>query len=412
MMPKSPLELDDVIARLLGEIERGQVPDPAEWVARHPEHAAELAAFLSDLGRFGEFLGIPSVPNTDLTADYGTLEVQPKTAIRNAGERFAEYELLGMPIGEGGMGIVFRAQLTGTSLVVALKQIRSGGVASTGRFREEIETAAGLRHPNIVPVYHVGELGGRPFFTMALVEGGSLDRHLGRLQGQLRASAQLVAKVARAVHYAHQRRVLHRDLKPSNILMDEAGEPHVADFGLASRLSEIGTTVDAGPPAGSLPWMAPEAVRGESALTTSVDVWALGVILYELLTGVRPFPGPDPSSIRHSILSQDPIPPREINPQVPRDLDAICRRCLVKDPEGRYESASAVASELDRWHRDEPVRARRAGRGERFIRWCRRYPGMAAGTLFLALAVSHDHSGLSQCGQRFGGGGYRDRVPE
>jgi len=371
--------LDDLVAEYLAAAERGQAPDPADFVARHPAHAAALAAFLADLGQFGDFLGLPPVAAADLTRDYA-----PAGEARRPGERFGEYELLGAPIGEGGMGVVYRARLAGTGLVVALKQIRDAGAGRAERFREEIETAAGLRHPNIVPVYHVGEHAGRPFFTMALVEGGGLDRHLARFRGDPAAAAALVAKVARAVHHAHQRRVLHRDLKPSNILLDEAGEPHVADFGLAARLTDAGATVEAVPAAGSLPWMAPEAVRGEATLTTAADVWALGVILYELLAGARPFVGADARAVRQDILDADPLPPRTVNPAVPRDLDAVCRRCLEKDPDKRYESASAVALELDRWRRDEPVRARRPGRGERVARWSRRNPGVAAGALLLA----------------------------
>ena len=161
-----------------------------------------------------------------------------------------------------------------------------------------------MRHPHIVPIYHVGEQDGRPFYTMELIEGGSLDGRIARYRDDPRAAAALVAKVARAVHYAHQRRLLHRDLKPGNILIDADGEPHIADFGLSTRLDAAGAAAG-GPMAGSMPWMAPEAVRGE-AVTTAVDVWALGVILYELLTGFRPFGGTDRSQIRQAIQAADP----------------------------------------------------------------------------------------------------------
>jgi serine/threonine-protein kinase len=365
-------DLDELAAEFLAAAERGAAPDPAEWLARHPAHAAELAAFLADLGRFGSFLGLPPPPSHDETVEF---RPSPGADADGSGERFGEYELLG-ELGRGGMGVVYRARLSGTSLVVALKQLTGDG-ADAARFRSEVESAAQLRHPNIVPVYHVGEHAGRPFFTMRLVEGGTLDRQVARHVADPLAAARLVAAVARAVHHAHQRRVLHRDLKPANILLDEAGEPHVADFGLAARTDEAGA-VAAVPPAGSLPWMAPEAVRGDATLTTTVDVWALGVILYELLTGVRPFRGATAGGLRAAVLGADPPPPRAVNPRAPRDLDAICRRCLARDPDRRYESASAVALDLERWLRDEPVRARRAGRGERAARWCRRNPGLAA----------------------------------
>ncbi|MBO0700043.1 MAG: protein kinase, partial [Zavarzinella sp.] len=299
-----------------------------------------------------------------------------------------EYEVLG-EIGRGAMGVVYRARPVGTNLVVALKRVEASGLEGTEavrRFREEVENASGLRHPHIVPIYHVGEQDGRPFYTMALIGGGSLEQKLGQYQADPRAAVTLLAKVARAVHYAHQRRLLHRDLKPGNILLDEAGEPQVADFGLATKLDPGGAAAG-GPMAGSLPWMAPEAVRRDATLTTAVDVWALGVILYELLTGRRPFGGKDRSEMRTGILQAELIPPRVVNPRVSRDLDAICRRCLESDPDKRYESASALALDLERWLRDEPVRARNTGRLERLVKWTRRRPATASGLTFLALLL-------------------------
>ena len=392
--------LDAVIAGYLEAAERGTPPDPAEWLARHPAYAAQLAAFLVDLNRFGVFLNIlPPLPTSDETADFRNVDQGASAA---TGERFGDYQLLG-EIGRGAMGVVYRARPAGTNLVVALKRLRSegsNGADATCRFREEVEAVSGLRHPNIVPVYHVGEDGDGPFYTMALVEGGSLDTHMRRLQGDARTAVTLMAKVARAVHHAHQRRILHRDLKPSNILLDEDGEPHVADFGLATRLSEFGAA-NAGPPAGSLPWMAPEAVRGDSVLTTAVDIWALGVILYELLTGVRPFRAEGRSKLAAKILANaPPLPPREVNPAVNHDLDAVCRRCLAVDLDRRYESASAVALELERWMRDEPVRARPPGRAERFTRWCRRNPALTAAILFLISLLIAGTAGSLELAQR------------
>jgi eukaryotic-like serine/threonine-protein kinase len=381
-------DLDELIADFLSALERGESPDLADLMARHPEHVTELAAFVRDLGQFGGFLGLPDLPATQLTVEYVPSSGPGSSVALPPGERFGEYELLGEPIGSGGMGVVYRARLMGTSLVVALKQVRVQAGASTTRFREEIETAARLKHPNIVPVYHVGEHSGRPFFTMALIEGGSLDQKMKLLRDDFPAIAKVVRQVARAVHYAHQRRVLHRDLKPSNILIDEAGDPHVADFGLATRLTESGATVDILPVEGSLPWMAPETLRVDSILTTAVDVWAIGVILFELLTGERPIASQHPKQMMEAILSQ-PIPEiRQLNPRVPRDLEAVCRRCLERDPEKRYESASAIALELDRWLRDEPVRARRTSRTERLARWTRRNPAEAIGVVLLMVLLT------------------------
>src|SRR5262245_23742271 len=199
-------DLDQLIAEFIEAAERGNAPDPAEWLARHPGHAAALAAFLDDLGNFGSFLGLPRGLGVERTTVFREPQspAGPEVA---PGEHVGGYELLG-EVGHGGMGTVYRARLPGTTLVVALKQVREGGVCgeeATRRFRDEIKSVAGLRHPNVVPIYHVGEHAGRPFYTMALVEGGSLDRHVGRFRDDPRAAATLVVKVARAVHHAHQR---------------------------------------------------------------------------------------------------------------------------------------------------------------------------------------------------------------
>ncbi len=391
MNPAETGDLDTIIADYLQAAERGQAPAPASWIARHPAHAAELLAFLTDLGRFGTFLGLPRQPALEETTDLSSPAADPaaRSVAGSEGERFGEYELIRV-LGQGGMGTVYEARLVGTSLRVALKVLQHAeaeGAEATRRLREEVENTASLRHPNIVPIYHVGEHAGQPYYTMELIESGSLEQQLGHYRGQFAKAARLLATTARAVHHAHQRRILHRDLKPGNILLDADGEPHVADFGLATRLDDAGTTSDSGPPAGSLPWMAPETLRGEATLSTAIDVWALGVILYELLTGVRPFGGASAREVRQAILHQEPPRPRAVNPSVPRDLDAVCRRCLHKDPDKRYESATALALELERWLRDEPVRARRAGRAERMARWCRRNPGLAIGSALLLVLL-------------------------
>jgi serine/threonine-protein kinase len=370
-------ELDRIVADFLYEMEHGHRPDPAAWLARHPAHATGLAEFFADLGRFGSFLGLENPTDVDATVDFNTAtDVHPA-------EQFGEYELLG-EVGKGAMGIVYRARPVGTNLVVALKQLPTGGLSgdTVRRFREEVEHATGLQHPNIVRIFHVGEQDGRPFFTMELIEGGSLDGRIARFRDDPRAAAEIVAKIANAVHYAHQRRLLHRDLKPGNILIDKDGEPHISDFGLSIKLDAAGATTG-GPMAGSIPWMAPEALRGEH-LTTASDVWALGVILYELLTGFRPFGGTDRNQVRQAILTTDALPPRAVNRRLSRDLDAICSKALAKDPDKRYESASALALDLERWLRDEPVRARHTSRPERFLKWSRRHPAAASALLFLA----------------------------
>jgi hypothetical protein len=292
---------------------------------------------------------------------------------------------------------------------VALKQLRRTEATEQRMFLAEIDAAAGLRHPNIVPVYHAGETDGLLWYTMALISGGSLTERRELFGGPVGLVVELMLKVVQAVHFAHQRRVLHRDLKPSNILLDEDGEPHVADFGLAVRLSEAGGVATDHPTAGSLPWLAPEIVelsrlppferrqRSEAVLTTAVDVWSLGVVLYELLTGERPFGGTTYRELASAILSGELRRPRLIRPDIPRDLEAICLQCLQREAGQRYESAAALARDLERWQRDEPVRARRTGPTERLLRWCRRAPAMAAvstAMLVLLMVMSAGYVGL------------------
>jgi serine/threonine protein kinase len=248
---------------------------------------------------------------------------------------FAGYEML-EEIGHGGMGVVFKARPLAPERLVALKMIRAGELASEGdvhRFRQEANEAARLDHPHIVPVYEVGEHDGQYFFTMKLVEGGSLGRHLGRYRNDPKAAARLVATVARAVHYAHQRQLLHRDLKPGNVLLDGEGRPHVCDFGLAKRMGCEGeASQSAG--AGTPEYMAPEQARGEARLTTAADVYALGGILYALLAGRAPFRGPSPWATIEKVLSEEPVPPSKERPAVPRDLETICLKGLQKEPPG------------------------------------------------------------------------------
>ena len=272
--------------------------------------------------------------DADATVDYGTAtDVRPI-------EHFGEYELLG-EVGRGAMGVVYRARPAGTNLVVGAQAIAGRGPQRAGRgppvpggSRERVRPAAPAHRPHLPR-----RRAGRP---AVLHDGADRGRQpegrIARYRDDPRAAAALVAKVARAVHYAHQRRLLHRDLKPGNVLIDEAGEPHIADFGLSTKLDAAGA-VAGGPLAGSIPWMPPEAVRGE-AVTTAADIWALGVILYELLTGFRPFGGTDRSQIRQAIETTEPLPPRAVRPTLSRDLDAVCRKALTKDPDKRYESAS------------------------------------------------------------------------
>ncbi len=287
--------------------------------------------------------------------------------------RFGEYELQER-LAEGGMGIVYRARHTGLHRTVALKMIRSGhfaGAEELRRFRQEARAAAHLDHPNVVPVYEVGEHEGMHFFTMKLAVGGCLT-----VRGPMppRDAGTLLAKVARAVHYAHQHGVLHRDLKPSNILMESGDEPVVSDFGLA-RLTQEGADITLqGSVLGTPAFMAPEQARG--ACTTASDIYSLGAVLYALLSGAPPFSGASHYEIMRRTVEEDPRPLGL--PNSARDLEVICLKCLRKEPAGRYASAEALADDIMRWLRGEPIHARIISGWERLLKWARRRPAQAA----------------------------------
>jgi tRNA A-37 threonylcarbamoyl transferase component Bud32 len=325
----------------------------------------------------------------------------PPTAAAEAGRSFGDYELL-EEIGRGGVGVVYKARQKSLDRLVALKVIRSAKLASRQdvlRFRREAQAASALDHPHIVPIYEVGEADGQPYIAMKLIEGEGLDRRIaarrlaapakpGRAREALRDGARLLVPVARAVHDAHQHGILHRDLKPSNILIDEAGRPHVTDFGSAKRLAGPGAPGEAsltqtGALLGTPEYMAPEQASAPKSVTTAADIYGLGAILYELLTGRPPAQGETPLDALRQAQKGDPPRPRSLNPAIDRDLEAVCLKCLERDPRRRYASAEALADDLERWLARRPIRARRHGLWERGVQWARRRPRTAA-----ALAVA------------------------
>jgi eukaryotic-like serine/threonine-protein kinase len=363
-----------------------------------PTDAATLAA--GGIASFS-FETIPEGTATQRPAGENVTVAQERAAaagslpLRPSGRfpRFlGEYELI-EEIARGGMGVVYRARQEKLNRLVAVKLIRSGSLAGDDdlrRFRHEAEAIADLDHPNIIPIYEIAQEDDHPYFSMKLIEGGNLTRHIERLKHDTAAAANLIAKVARAVHYAHQRTILHRDIKPSNILLAEHDEPYVTDFGLAKRIGpDSGTAATVtGAIMGTPAYMPPEQARGGSkSVTTAADIYSLGATLYETLTGKPPFGGDSPAEIIRQVLDQEPARLRSINPNIDRDLETICLKCLDKEPARRYGSAEALADDLERWRSGMPIAARRVPAWEKAIKWVKRRPEMAALVLVVHLAL-------------------------
>jgi WD40 repeat protein len=355
-------KLEGVLAAYLRAVEAGAEPDRQELLARHPDLAAELEAFFANRDRINHLAAPLRGP-----AEPGLV-----------GSVFGDYELL-EEIARGGMGVVYKARQISLDRVVALKMILAGRLASAEevqRFHTEAEAAARLDHRHIVPIYEIGEQAGRHYFSMKLIEGGSLAQQISRIP--LRGLVEILAKVARAVHYAHQRGILHRDLKPANILLDAQTEPHITDFGLAKRITADSGLTHPDAIAGTPSYMAPEQAAADKPLTTAVDVWALGAILYEMLTGRPPFAGTTVLDTLRRVAAEEPARPRAPGRRIDRDLETICLKCLQKEPQKRYGSAEALADDLQRWLECRPIRARRTTTAEVIVKWARRRPAVAA----------------------------------
>jgi TolB-like protein/predicted Ser/Thr protein kinase len=294
---------------------------------------------------------------------------------------FGDYELLDV-IGRGAQGVVYSARQKSLNRTVALKVIGLGHWASEAhlkRFRREAEAAASLDHSGIVPIYEVGERDGSCYFSMKLVEGGQLDEVTQHEAMPIRQAVELIAKIARTVHYAHEHGILHRDIKPGNILLDQKGEPHLTDFGLARLVETESTVTRTQEVLGTPSFMAPEqAVGNNEAVTSVADVYGLGAVLYRLLTGQPPFAGGTTYETIKLLLDTEPRPPRLLNPKIDRDLSTICLKCLEKDPTRRYSSALELAEDLERWLKHEPIHARRTGVTARTGKWIRRNSTTAA----------------------------------
>jgi serine/threonine-protein kinase len=330
------------IAEYLEARQGGAPVNSTDWFARYPDLVGELRAFLDDSD--GIATGLRTFRGCAREPDLRTAE------------RFVgDYELQER-VG-GNMGIVYRARQQSLPRDVAVKVLLRTGALDRARFRSEAEAMARLRHPHIVPIIEVARGAGVPFFSMEWCPGGTLADRMGEYQRDEARAAELVECIARAVHYAHLRGLLHRDLKPANVLFDAFGHPRVADFGLAVPLA--GADESDGPRAGTPAYMAPEQLTGE--VTVATDVYGIGAILYELLTGRSPSGADTLTRTLDRVRAGDPAPPAELNPRVDPDLDAICRTCLARDPARRYPSALEVGADLERYRRGQPALVRPLG---------------------------------------------------
>ena len=298
------------------------------------------------------------------------------------------------------MGVVFRARHLRLNRVVALKMALAGAYAGRQereRFQREAEAVAGLQHPNVVQIHDVGESEGQPYFTMELVEGGNLAQKLAGTPQPALEAARILSILAGAVQAAHESGILHRDLKPGNVLLTSDGTPKISDFGLARRLDNDPGITRSGTPLGTPSYMAPEQAEGKiRELGAAVDVYALGALLYELLTGRPPFRAETATATLQQVIAEDPAPPSRLNTRVPRDLETICLKCLRKDPEKRYGSARELIDDLGRFTRGEPVAARPVGMTELLENWLKRRPAAAGLLVAVTLLVGTGSIGAWQ----------------
>ena len=358
-------DLDEAIELCILELERGET-DPRELLAAFPQWQTEIGEFLQDWGGMENY-ATQLIGVEDSSAEEADL----------SGTRIGDYELMER-IGDGGMGVIYRARQASLDRFVAVKVLR-GHRRDRQRFNMEAGAAAALSHPNIVQVYETGEHDGQLYFSMQLIDGCNLKEFLDSRQVSQETAAQIALTLANAVHYAHQRGILHRDLKPANVMMDTTDEPHVTDFGLAKQLERETEITHSGTILGTPGYMAPEQAAGNArSLTTATDVYGLGAILYAMLTGDAPFAGDSSLEVLRRVIDEEPQSPRIRNPQLHRDLETICLKCLEKEPDKRYGSAEQLARDLTAFLNHQPVKARPITAMARCWRWCRRNPSVAA----------------------------------
>jgi tetratricopeptide (TPR) repeat protein len=389
-------EVEVLAAQFLTRLRAGEDPDREAVVRAHPHLGARLDRRLA-LVEMTYHVGLApegSARNSPHARWPSTLSPnlspqQPRTVTADEGDSGApggsrdlgDYEIV-CQLGQGGMGVVYKARQKSLNRLVALKMVRAGAHAGAdllARFYVEAEALASLHHPNIVQVHEVGTHDECPFLAMELLDGGSLSDSLADRAQPPAATAKLVETLARAVHAAHLRGVVHRDLKPANILFDREGQPHVTDFGLAKRLAERKSHTVTGSVIGTPSYMAPEQAEGRTyQIGPPTDVYALGAILYEMLTGQPPFRGKTGIDTLKRVVSEEPTAPSRLRPKVPCDLETICLKCLSKEPARRYATALDLADDLRRYQDGAPIAARPVGLGERAWKWGKRRPTLAA----------------------------------
>jgi serine/threonine protein kinase len=387
--------LELVVAEYQARQRREVGLSPAGYLTRFPEYEGELLARLPPQGPDSPGGMGPSSPTGVPDPGFNpTSPHQPPSASWGETAQPANGQLPSVPgyqiqeeLGRGGMGVVYKAKQTKVNRVVALKMILAGahaGADALPRFQTEAEAIGRLQHPNIVQVFEVGEHNGLPFFSLEFCPQGSLDRKLAGTPLPPPEAAGLVQTLARAMHAAHQANVVHRDLKPANVLLSADGTPKVTDFGLARKLDEASQTAT-GAVVGTPSYMAPEQAQGKKGVGPAADIYALGAILYECLTGRPPFKAATSLDTILQVMNDDPVSPRQLNTSVPRDLETVCLKCLEKQPERRYASAQELADDLGRFLAGEPIQGRRPSRIEQAWRWVQRNPTASTILLFLIL---------------------------
>jgi serine/threonine-protein kinase len=384
--------IDLVFAEYLLREDLGERPTLDEMVERFPQYAAELRLQIGLHHAMETRDGQPTCASGESRSTL-PLDQRSDPAEELAGLPVVPgYEIVGV-LGRGGMGIVYRAYRTELNRQVAIKMVHAGAQASArtlARFRVEAEAVARLQHPNIVQVHDVGQHAGSPFLVLELVEGQNLAQRISGTPQPARWAAEIVEKIARAVHAAHHQGVVHRDLTPSNILLTDDGTPKIADFGLAKLVIGGGERrTQTGEIVGTPSYMAPEQASGRlGEIGAATDVYALGAILYELITGRPPFKGESPLETMRQVVNDQPVAPSRLRSKLPRDLEVIALKCLHKEPQRRYLQALDLAEDLHRFLEGRPILARRASIVERSWRWCRRNPGLAAASITAAAALA------------------------